>query len=111
VREIPIAAGPLVTALTRLPDNETVCFLDSCGVGHLGSHLLIAGIRPTAVVELAGESIETTLNKLDELSRGDVATVFSLSYDFGRRLQGFDAAPTNEPDVFAARFPSLIVHD
>ncbi|HKX83376.1 MAG TPA: aminodeoxychorismate synthase component I, partial [Pyrinomonadaceae bacterium] len=94
-----------------LAKDETVCLLDSSGVGHLGSHLLIAGIRPVEIIELAHLQLDNTLAKLDELVHGDLATVFTISYDFGRRLQSINERHSTEPDVFAARFDCLVVHD
>jgi para-aminobenzoate synthetase component 1 len=114
VHEIAITADDLVAALMVLSDDENVCLLDSCGVGHLGSHLLIAGVRPVNAVELRGLSVEETLQKIDDLLSGDLASIFTLSYDFGKRLQNIDVAiapVSDEPDVFVAQFDGLVVHD
>ena len=46
VLELDVTADELVSALLNLAPSETVCLLDSCGVGYLGSHLLIAGVDP-----------------------------------------------------------------
>lgn len=110
MRSIDIGPGELVENLLTAPRNGT-CLLDSCGVGHLGSHLLIAGTDPVDIVELSRLPVAETLKKLDEMLSGDLATIFTISYNFGRRLQGVDDAPSAEPDVFAARFDRLIVHD
>jgi aminodeoxychorismate synthase component I len=42
----------------------------------------------------------------------DKASVFTLSYDFGKKLQGIGSdVGTDEPDLFVSLFDSLIVHD
>jgi para-aminobenzoate synthetase component 1 len=111
VREIDIGADRLVSALLKLSETEQVCILDSCGVGHLGSHLLVAGIRPVESFEISGD-VGETLEIIDRaLSQDGLAAFFTLSYDLGRKLQGFPANLTNEPDVFAALFECLVVHD
>jgi para-aminobenzoate synthetase component 1 len=80
----------------------------------LGSHLLISGIRPINVVELRGLVVEETLKKMDELFSSGLASIFTISYDFGTRLQGIgtkNAARIHDPDVFVAQFDCLVVHD
>ena len=114
MEQIAISTDDLVAALLNIAASETVCILDSCGVNHLGSHLLIAGIEPVSVNELSENESENTLAFLDEaFSRKDVASIFTLAYDFGRKL--LNIAPerpnTDEPDVFLAQFDLLIIHD
>ncbi len=114
MHQIDITADELVSALLQIAASETVCVLDSCGVNHLGSHLLIAGIEPVSTDEIFGESCKKTLSFLDEaVNAKDTASIFTISYDFGEKL--LDIAPENsvgpEPDVFIARFDSLIIHD
>ena len=112
MREIDVTADALVQALLRLSENEAVCLLDSCGVGHLGSHLLIAGVRPIESVELSNQKPEKLLQLLDEKLSGDDACIFTLSYDFGVKLQDMSAGTgASEPDVFLASFETLIIHD
>jgi len=115
VQELPINADELVSTLLRLAENEIVCLLDSCGVGHLGSHLLIAGIEPVEVFEITNDDPSVTLNLLDEILSCDQAAIFTISYEFGKKLLNI---PTREkifsppePDVFLATFDSFIVHD
>lgn len=113
MREIDIGADRLISALLASAENEQVCILDSCGVGHLGSHLLIAGVRPVESFEISG-NVEETSDRLDgKLAQDGVATFFTLSYELGRKLQGFVAiaSPTVEPDLFASCFDCLVVHD
>jgi para-aminobenzoate synthetase component I len=104
MREIDITADDLVGKLMGLNAVEFACVLDSCGVGHLGSHLLIAGVRPTEVLEITHASAEY-LEVIDAKLSGHLAAIFSLSYDFGK------ARKTNEPDAFLALFDVLVIHD
>ncbi len=113
MQRLEITADQLISALLGLAATETVCILDSCGVSHLGSHLLIAGIEPISVEEASGKTVDETLSILDDaVSQKDSASVFTISYDLGKRL--LDISPksnSNEPDVYLARFDVLIVHD
>ena len=114
MQQIDITAEELVSALLELAASETVCILDSCGVSHLGSHLLIAGIEPVSVDEISGGNCEKTLSFLDQaLAAKDTASIFTIPYDFGKKLLNIGQArlPGAEPDVFLARFDSLIIHD
>ena len=103
----------LVRSLIELSkDGRRISVLDSCGVGHLGSHLLIAGIGPVETVVLRG-SADDTLRSLEEhLDRG-LAAIFTISYDFGLKLQGLRSrhGVTAEPDICRALFDSLLLHD
>lgn len=111
MREIPIDADQLVRTLLALPSDANLCLLDSCGVGHLGSHLLIAGVRPVAVREITNRPVNETMESLDAVFNSDLAVIFTISYDFGRRAHDGRDVETSEPDIFAAAFPALIVHD
>lgn len=109
---IDIDAERLISALLALAETEQVCILDSCGVGHLGSHLMIAGIRPTDVIELT-TSGDDVLNELDiRFAAPCKAGFFTLSYDLGRKLLNVGTDyHGNEPDLFYASFDCLVVHD
>jgi aminodeoxychorismate synthase component I len=117
VHEIDMAADELVEALLGLAESEPVCILDSCGIGNLGSHLLIAGIEPAPVKEVTNSTPESTLSWFNEaLAANDKASIFTISYDFGRKLLGIsdgtsDRTPDDEPDIFLAQFDVLIIHD
>src|SRR5258708_25168670 len=111
-----MTAAELVSALLNLASGESVCILDSCGVGHLGSHLLIAGLEPVETIEITNDSCAETLRVLDETLTGGSAAIFTISYDFGLKLLGigsrkkpFSTRP--EPDVFLSCFDVLIAHD
>ena len=67
-------------------------------------------------VEVTNENADETLKFLDEKLSGDLASVFTLSYDLGRKMLGMHSRTkpsetTPEPDVFIARFDVLIIHD
>lgn len=109
--EIKLSADELVLALLDISRRQPVCLLDSCGVGHLGSHLLIAGIRPVESVEYSFDDPLETLVILQEKLSGDFPAIFTISYDLGLKMLGREPKPSVEPDVFVATFESLIVHD
>ncbi len=109
---IDIDPNRLISALLALAETERVCILDSCGVGHLGSHLMIAGIRPTDVIELTANG-EDVLNELDKrFATPGQAGFFTLSYELGRKYLNVGlSGETIEPDLFYAAFDCLVVHD
>ncbi len=116
VHPIDMTSDELVSALLRLASSEPVCLLDSCGVGHLGSHLLIAGIGPINTIELSGGKAQDTMSELNENLSGDHAAICTISYDLGLKL--FDISPErvrdshdSEPDVHLSQFDSLIIFD
>ena len=113
--ELDVDADTLVATLLRLSKDEPVCILDSCGVKHLGSHLLIAGVRPIEVIELVSDDLDRTAAVLDQKLDGPRAAIFTLSYDLGARLQNVHAhdrsQEDSEPDVFLALFDALVIHD
>lgn len=111
-----LTADELVSALLKLSETETVCILDSCGVGYLDSHLLIAGVKPVEVIELNFDDAETTLNNLETKLSAGMAAILTISYDLGRKLLNIGPRKGNrdiagEPDIFLALFDALIVHD
>src|SRR5215218_11032420 len=113
VLEINLSADELVSSLLSLDKNEPVYILDSCGVGHLGSHLLIAGFRPIEIFEIGNKDADETLRILDEKLAQGYAAIFTLSYDFGIKLQPISVRgrrkDSAEPDLYLALFDSLIV--
>jgi len=117
VRQIEFSADRLVSALLNLSKRERVCLLDSGGASNLGSHLLIAGVRPTEISEITNADAEKTLEVLDEkLSDSNVAHIFTIAYDFGLKLQNIESRQKEfstfaEPDVYLAAFDCLIIHD
>lgn len=115
MREIQLSDGELVSKLLTISERETVCILDSSGVNHLGSHLLIAGVRPVEVLQISHDNPGEALRTLESKLTRDLAAVMTLSYDLGSKLQlqrrRRSDDPVSEPDVFLATFESLIVHD
>ena len=116
MREIGISADELVGRLLALPGERRVSILDSSGVGHLGSHLLIAGFDPVESIEISGENAQETIAIFEEKLSGDLFGVFTISYNLGLKLEKikprtkkFDAFP--EPDIYLALFETLIIHD
>jgi para-aminobenzoate synthetase component I len=87
--------------------------LDSCGTGQPGRNRLIAGIHPLSRTEIRGP-LEQVLSAFDEgLSNPETAAIFTISYDFGRKLNktgGEEPDPT-EPDIYVATFDTLLIHD
>jgi len=55
MRQIDLTANQLSSASLRLAESEHVSILDSCGVEHLGSHLMIVGIHPIEITEVSGD--------------------------------------------------------
>lgn len=114
MREIEVSADEVVSGLLRLSREEPVYILDSCGVGHLGSHLLVASFRPLETIEVSNDDTERTLRLLDQKLSGDLAAFFTLSYDFGVKLHQTSIATrkeTQESDLFLALVDFLIIHD
>ncbi len=117
MREIDFSADELVKTLLNLSETEQVCLLDSCGVSHLGSHLLIAGINLLETIEITNSAAKETLEILDDkLSQKNLAAIFTISYDFGLKLEKINPRSKenesfSEPDVFLALFDCLIIHD
>ncbi len=110
IRELNITADELIK---KLVGCDNVCLLDSCGVNHLGSHLLIAGILPIEKLEITNDNPIETLKILnDKLANPNYASIFTLSYDFGLKLENITSRHIpNEPDLFIAAFEVLIIHD
>ena len=110
-----MTADELVSSLLTLSATEPLCMLDSGGVSNLGSHLLIAGIDPVETFEINYPNVDETLSFLEDKLSGDLASIFTISYDFGIKLLNIQAVgrppASHEPDVFLARFDVLIVHD
>lgn len=117
MREIELSADQLINALLNLSERETVCLLDSCGIGNLGSHLLIAGIVPLETHQITADDAAATLEFLNnKLSNPNLAFVFSVAYDFGLKLENIRSrrktfGSSTEPDVFLAGFDCLVIHD
>ncbi len=109
MQELDISSDELVDRLLTI-GGVGLCILDSCGVGHLNSHLLLAGIKPTEMI--VSDDADNALQTLGRIVGGDQAAIFTLSYDLGNLLQDVSTTTDKaEPILFAAIFDELIVHD
>ena len=110
MQRLDITADELVRGLLKLSETEHVSLLDSCGARHLGSHLLIAGIRPRSAESITDDPERALAAVSENIVRAE-ASIFSLSYELGAALNGIEIGNSVEPQVFVASFRSLIVHD
>lgn len=112
--EVNIDADPLVAALLSGSPERRLAILDSSGVGHLGSHLLIAGIDPVETIEVFDDP-EKALDALDNAANSrELAAIFTVSYDLGRigsRKGAVGPRAADEPLVSISLFDTLIIHD
>jgi para-aminobenzoate synthetase component I len=117
VRKIEITADGLVSSLLKLAESKNVAILDSCGVGRGDTNLLIAGIEPVEVLEISNDDADETLSIFDEkLGSRNLAAIFTISYDFGLKLQHIERQPKGsishlEPDICLALFECLVIHN
>ena len=117
MRKISISADDLILSLLGFSVQNQICLLDSCGVSHLESHLLIAGIKPLEILQITNESADESLKNFQKkLDAENTAQFFTISYDFGLKLENikprekeFSGFP--EPDIFLAVFDCLIIHN
>ena len=86
MHEINLSADQLVASLLALSETEQVCFLDSCGVSHLGSHLLAAGVNPRESIEISEENPDQSLKIFEHKLAENFASFFTISYEFGLKL-------------------------
>ena len=111
MREIQVSIDQLIASLVRVPN---VAILDSCGVGHLGSRFMICGVGPVETLGLDSDDAAESLDRLQKKLERGLAAIFTISYDFGARLQGIVSRhqhEVRENDIHFALFDSLIVHD
>lgn len=111
-----MTADRLASSLLKLAEIKKVTILDSCGVGPIDSNLVIAGIDPVTVHEISNDDPAETLSFLDEkLRNADLAAIFTISYDFGLKLQHIDRsirkASSPEPDIYLSLFDCLLIHN
>ena len=114
MKPFDVSADRLISHLLAVSRDKQVSILDSCGVGYLGSHLMIAGIVPVDVHRLTG-NVQETLSKLGRLLSGRHAAIFTIAYDFGKKFQtpeySRDDADPSEPDIYIALYDQLVIHD
>ncbi len=117
MRKIAITADRLVSSLLHLAEIKQIAILDSCGVGPIDADLLIAGIDPTEVHEIGNNDPASTLRLVDEkLESGDLAGIFTISYDFGVKLQRIGKRRKShnsilEPNIYLALYDCLVIHN
>ena len=113
-QKINISADKLVAFALAEPHSAGFCILDSCSVGALRSNQMIIGLDPVETLSISNIEPSVILDKLESLFNGNVPMIFTLSYDFGMKLQQIKSSQTTssaEPDIFATTFNSLVVHD
>lgn len=112
---IDVSPNIFVPNLLSASRDIGLCLLDSCGTEHADSDLLIAGLFPLRRFELTGGQTREKLAFVDSMLTGEYVAVFSLSYDFGRKLFEIGSSkkkcPDDEPDIFVSLFDALLVHD
>ena len=111
IKHIEINADELASALLVLSCSRQVAMLDSCGTGHLGSHLMLAGVEPFRVKKFMTGGSDPALRYLDEIQYGDFPTFATLGYELGAELNSIEHHSSAEPLLYAASFRSLIVFD
>jgi aminodeoxychorismate synthase, component I, bacterial clade len=115
MRSIKIIPDVFVSRLLASSRETGLCILDSCGTEHARSHILIAGIFPSETIEFSHPDPAEVLRHIDQIVAENKAAVFTLSYDFGRKLQwdgtSSSARDSSEPDIFISIFDTLLLHD
>lgn len=112
MRHIDLSPDELIEKFSNVEAYPRAAILDSSGVGHLGSHLMIACGELAESVELKDAEIDQTLELLDQKLSADKAAIFTLSYNFGARMLGIETVPDRDgPDVYIATFDEIFVHD
>jgi para-aminobenzoate synthetase component 1 len=101
-------------SLAEISKDRPVAILDSCGQSNLGSKYLIAGIEPIETLTLDGPDPDHVLKQFTTaIERKNTAAIFTISYDFGLKLQNFEHSDqtTPEPDIYAVLFENLVVYN
>jgi para-aminobenzoate synthetase component 1 len=111
MRSIDLTPDEFIPGLLSSSRETKLCLLDSCGTAHAGSQYMIAGICPTESFEITNDDARETLKVIDEIFSRDKVAIFTLSYDFGKKLQRGSTVETIEPDLFVSVFDSVLVHD
>jgi len=113
VEKLDLPVDVLVDGILEISRNEPVALLDSCGSPHLDSRFLLAGIAPVKTISLQSDDTFRVLAKFNEFtSDRSTSSIFTISYGFGMKLLDIPGLiSTDEPDIYAHVFESLIVHD
>lgn len=111
-----VTSEELVNKLLSIPKEKKLHLLDSCSFSD-SSRYLIAGFSPVSVIDITAGSPEEVLENLREILRREgVAFVFTVSYEFGLRLNKIlprrkEFRSFSEPYFSVAVFDFLIIHD
>jgi aminodeoxychorismate synthase component I len=111
---VDATADEVVNTFLSLDEGRGVSVLDSCGVGNLGSRLLIAGVDPVAAFSISNRSANETLSEFQQLIDQQLPLIFTISYELGRKFEAGifpNRSSVDEPDVYVAQFDSLVVHN
>ena len=105
-------ADDIAAALLAQGGGQGVCILDSCGVRHLGSRLMIAGAEPVETLELNGPDANKTLTRFEDFINKGLPAIFTLGYGLGLSLNRIESIHNEaEPFIYAAAFDALAIHD
>lgn len=107
-------ADKIASELLSRSDTSGICILDSCGVGPRGRNRFIAASEPSDIFKINSRNPLETLAAIEEVSRLNKPVVFTLSYDFGLKLQGISSRhepKSSEPDLFCAVYDSALIFD
>jgi hypothetical protein len=77
VRHIDFNADDLVAALMHPSPGHHLCILDSCGVSHLGSRLMIAGVDPVETIQLTGPDADRALAEFERFLQKGRPVIFT----------------------------------
>jgi para-aminobenzoate synthetase component 1 len=89
-----------------------ICLLDNCGHSESGWGNLIVGLDPIESFEMTAADAQVTLRTLDGVFSSDKIAIFTISYDFGLKLQQIGSRHMScESDVSFALFDNILVHD
>lgn len=74
---------------------------------------MIAGIGPKSTRRIASRSGSESLSYFDSTLASAPATIFTIAYDLGLKINGIESRHENEeePDIFTTGFDALAFHD
>lgn len=101
----------IVARILEAGRDDNVCLFDGCGTSR-DADLLIAGVGPATVLEIAGDEPVATLERIEATAARHPFVFFTMSYDLGLRLNAiatrFDRSA--EPDLFLAAYDAVVLH-
>lgn len=115
MRETELSSSDVVLRLIEISKDTQICLLDSCGAGGANTGLMVAGIGSSSTSLISGSDPSKTLAILDERVTKAPASVFTISYDFGLKLNNIVSRHKRgepaEPDIFIASFGCFLIHE